>query len=111
MGCGQESSTHPLKRFEAGDAVAVSDLETEGYEGNWVRCSALVPNRSWHRTDSPHIQRRLVARFLAVFFAGFFLLFDFIAALAIVALSFSLFSLECSNQFELENPEQIRAFC
>jgi hypothetical protein len=51
----------------------------------------------------------LAARFFAVFFAGFFFAFAFIAALAIV---FCLFlSLQRSNQFELENPEQFRTIC
>jgi len=54
----------------------------------------------------------LVARFLAVFFIGFFLAFAFAfifsAALAMV---FSLFSLSSSNQLELQNPEQFLPVC
>ena len=60
----------------------------------------------------PIVQRRLVARFLAVFFIGFFLAFAFAfifsAALAMV---FSLFSLSSSNQLELQNPEQFLPVC
>ena len=53
--------------------------------------------------------------FLAAFFIGFFLAFAFafvfIAAFAMVpSLSIYLF-LSCSNQLELENPEQFHGVC
>jgi hypothetical protein len=53
----------------------------------------------------------LAARFLAAgFFTAFFFAFAFTAALAICVFLLSLFSLG-SNQFELENTEQILVIC
>ena len=49
-------------------------------------------------------------RFFAVFFIGFFFAFAFTFFIAL-AIVFPSFSLSCSNQLELQNPEQFRVIC
>ena len=104
-----------LKRLEAGDAIAISDLETEGLSSGmrsaalpW--CPALAGAGPTISARSAPLGGALLGRLLHRLLLGLRLRLHLHSCLSHCLFLFS-FSLSRSNQLELENPEQFRVIC